>query len=387
MYTIRSLNKIAPIGLDLLDPAQFTLNDNEQNPEGILLRSADMHSMELPDNLLAVSRAGAGVNNIPLDACAEKGIVVFNTPGANANAVRELAVCALFLASRNITAGIKWASGLEGDDVAKQIEKGKSAFAGPEIMGKTLGVVGLGAIGVGVANAAHHLGMNVLGFDPYISVDAAWGLSRSVSRYHDFNKLLAECDYLSIHAPLNTYTKHMINSVALSLMKPGVRIINFARAELVDDDDMINALDSGRVSCYVTDFPNGRVNKHPKVVPIPHLGASTPESEDNCAVMAVQEMSNYLVFGNIKNSVNYPDVELARTTPYRLCVIHRNIPSMLSSISSMVGDAGINIDNMLNKSLKEYAYTILDVSTDIDNKLLESLMSVEGIIKVRVLKS
>ncbi|MCL1819296.1 MAG: phosphoglycerate dehydrogenase [Oscillospiraceae bacterium] len=387
MYTIRSLNKIAPIGLDLLDPAQFTLNDNEQNPEGILLRSADMHSMELPDNLLAVSRAGAGVNNIPLDACAEKGIVVFNTPGANANAVRELAVCALFLASRNITAGIKWASGLEGDDVAKQIEKGKSAFAGPEIMGKTLGVVGLGAIGVGVANAAHHLGMNVLGFDPYISVDAAWGLSRSVSRYHDFNKLLAECDYLSIHAPLNTYTKHMINSVALSLMKPGVRIINFARAELVNDDDMISALDSGRVSCYVTDFPNGRVNKHPKVVPIPHLGASTPESEDNCAVMAVQEMSNYLVFGNIKNSVNYPDVELARTTPYRLCVIHRNIPSMLSSISSMVGDAGINIDNMLNKSLKEYAYTILDVSTEIDNKLLESLMSVEGIIKVRVLKS
>lgn len=386
MYTIKCVNKIAPIGLDVLDPSQFSLNDKDANPNGILVRSASMHDTEMPESLLAIARAGAGVNNIPVDACAEKGIVVFNTPGANANAVRELAVCALFLASRDIVGGIEWARKLEGDDVAAQVEKGKSAFVGPEILGKTLGVIGLGAIGVGVANAAHHLGMKVLGFDPYISVDAAWGLSRNVNRYHDLNKLLAECDYISLHVPLNTYTKHTINSVSLSLVKPGVRIINFARAELVNDEDIVNALESGRVARYVTDFPTSRIHTRADVVPIPHLGASTPESEDNCAVMAAQELSDYLMFGNIKNSVNYPDVELPRTAGERLCVAHKNIPQIISKISTMFGEAGINIENMVNKSKKDYAYTMLDTTSVISEKLVEDLSAIDGIIKVRVLR-
>jgi D-3-phosphoglycerate dehydrogenase len=386
MYTIKCVNKIAHIGLDILDPKHFILNDNDPNPAGILLRSASMHDMELPDSLLAVARAGAGVNNIPLDKCAEKGVVVFNTPGANANAVRELAVCALFLASRDIIGGVKWARELEGGDVAAQVEKGKTAFVGPEILGKTLGVVGLGAIGVGVANAAHHLGMKVLGFDPYISVDAAWGLSRNVSRYHDLNKLLAECDYISLHVPLNDFTKHMINSVSLSLVKDGVRILNFSRAELVNDDDIVTALESGHVARYVTDFPTPRINKHKGVVPIPHLGASTPESEDNCAVMAAQEISDYLLFGNIKNSVNYPDVEMAKGEGIRLCAAHKNIPQMLQRISTFMGEANINIDNMLNKSKGDYAYTMLDTTSDISDKLVDSLMAVEGIIKVRIIR-
>lgn len=386
MYTIKCVNKIAPIGLDVLDATQFALNDKDENPAGILVRSASMHDTEMPDSLLAIARAGAGVNNIPVEACAEKGIVVFNTPGANANAVRELAVCALFLASRDIVGGIEWARKLEGDDVAAQVEKGKSAFVGPEILGKTLGVVGLGAIGVGVANAAHHLGMKVLGFDPYISVDAAWGLSRNVNRFHDLNKLLAECDYISLHVPLNTYTKHMINSVSLSLVKQGVRIINFARAELVNDDDIISALESGCVARYVTDFPTARVHKNPKVVPIPHLGASTPESEDNCAVMAAQQISDYLLFGNIKNSVNYPDVEQPRAAGERLCVAHKNIPQIISKISTLFGEAGINIENMVNKSKKDYAYTMLDTTAVISDKLVEDLSATDGIIKVRVLR-
>jgi len=386
MYTIRCVNKIAPIGLDIFDPKQFEMNNDDANPAGIMVRSAKLHDMELPGSLLAIARAGAGTNNIPLDKCAEKGIVVFNTPGANANAVRELAVCALFLSSRDIDGGIRWARDLEGDDVAAQVEKGKTAFVGPEILGKTLGVVGLGAIGVGVANAAHHLGMKVLGFDPYISVDAAWGLSRNVSRYHDLNKLLAECDYISLNLPLNTYTKHMINSVTLSLVKPGVRILNFARAELVNDDDIVTALESGSVARYVTDFPTPRINKHPKVVPIPHLGASTPESEDNCAVMAAHELSDYLMFGNIKNSVNYPDVEMSKGDGIRLCVAHKNVPQMLQRISTFMGETNINIDNMVNKSKNDYAYTMLDTTSEISDKLIESLMAVEGIIKVRVLR-
>jgi D-3-phosphoglycerate dehydrogenase len=380
------MNKIAEIGLKRLDSAQFAISDSEPSPTGMLVRSANMNDMELPESLLAIARAGAGVNNIPVAACADKGIVVFNTPGANANAVRELAVCALFLSSRDIVEGIEWARKLEGD-VPALVEKGKSQFAGPEIMGKNLGVVGLGAIGVGVANAGHHLGMNVIGYDPYISVDAAWGLSRSVKNCHDLKQMLAECDYISLHVPLNVKTRGMFNAEMFSLLKDGVRILNFARAELINDADLLSALDSGKVAKYVTDFPNAAVLVHKNVLPIPHLGASTPESEDNCAVMAVDELRDYLLNGNIKNSVNFPDVSLPPCGDcVRLCVIHKNIPNMIATITAFFGEQGINIEDMVNKSKGEYQYTMLNVSS-IGDGIAEKLLAVDGIIKVRVLKN
>ena len=386
MYKIRLMNKIAQVGLERLEPARFSVSDNDSDPSGILVRSENMNGMELPENLLAIARAGAGVNNIPVAACADKGIVVFNTPGANANAVRELAVCALFLSSRDIISGVDWVRKLEGD-VPALVEKGKSQFTGPEILDKKLGVVGLGAIGVGVANAGHHLGMEVIGYDPYISVDAAWMLSRSVKNSRDLRQLIAECDYISLHVPLNARTRGMFNAETFAQMKDGVRILNFARAELVDDADLLSALDSGKVAKYVTDFPNGKLLTHKSVLPIPHLGASTPESEDNCAVMAVNELKDYLLYGNIKNSVNFPDVSLPPFGGYtRLCVIHKNIPNILSAISTIIGENGINIEDMVNKSKNEYAYTMLNANADIDGSIAEKLSDADGIIKVRVLK-
>ncbi|MDR2670956.1 MAG: 3-phosphoglycerate dehydrogenase, partial [Oscillospiraceae bacterium] len=316
------------------------------------------------------------------------GIVVFNTPGANANGVKELALCALFLSARDIAGGIAWAAGLkgEGDAVPALIEKGKSAFAGPELMGKTLGVVGLGAIGVMVANAARTLGMEVLGFDPYLSVDSAWGLSRGVQRAHGLKQIYAESDYISLHVPLGPETRGMINAEVLALCKPGLRVINLARGDLVRTDDLLAALSDGRVARYVTDFPTAAMLGHEKIVAIPHLGASTPESEDNCAVMAAKELSDFLLLGHIRNSVNYPNISLeAGTGCARLCVAHRNIPMMVGALSSTLAEAGINIENMVNRSHKDYAYTLLDVNTMPGDDLLRSLSAVNGILRIRLI--
>ena len=388
MYNILKLNKIAKIGLDKLNPDIFSHSDDVGDPDGVLVRSASLHEFPLDGNLKAIARAGAGVNNIPVDRCAEAGIVVFNTPGANAGGVKELALCALFLASRDIANGIAWAKTLSGrgDEVPKLVEKGKSQFAGSEIVGKTLGVIGLGAIGIMVANAARELGMNVMGFDPFISVDAAWGLSRSVYHATNLKQIYAECDYISLHLPLNTDTRDTINAEVLAQCKPGVRIINLARGELVNNTDMLAALDAGQAASYVTDFPSDAVLSHPKVVPIPHLGASTAESEDNCAVMACDELSDYLRFGHIKNSVNFPDITLDfGSGGARLCVAHRNIPNMVSAVTSMLADAGINIDNMVNKSKKDYAYSLLDITAAPDEAVLNCLRDRDGILFVRVI--
>ncbi|MDR1736445.1 MAG: phosphoglycerate dehydrogenase [Oscillospiraceae bacterium] len=385
MYTVKTLNKIAAVGLLKLPGEHFRIDGEATNPDAIILRSASMHEMELPSSLLCVGRAGAGVNNIPVDKCSDKAIVVFNTPGANANAVRELTLCGLFLASRDIIGGVEWAKTLTGDDVAKQVEKGKGQFVGPEIQGKTLGVIGLGAIGVGVANAAHHIGMDVLGFDPYISVDSAWVLSRNVRRAKDIRQIFAESDYLTLHVPASESTKKDLADM-LGNVRPGVRILNFARGELLNTDELLRALDDGTVARYITDFPDERLARHPKVVPIPHLGASTPESEDNCAVMACDEVREYLMYGTIRNAVNMPDTSLPYLPGYRLCVAHRNIPNMLSTASAVLGDAGLNIESMLSKSKKDYAYTLMDISDLPKKAIIQNLESRDGILRVRVLK-
>lgn len=382
---IQTLNKIAKIGLDGFD-GKYEICDTCDTPDGILVRSASLHDMELPTSLLAVARAGAGVNNIPLDVCAEKGVVVFNTPGANANAVKELAIAALLLASRDIVSGVNWAMGLTGDDVAKQVEKGKSQFVGPEIMGKKLGIIGLGAIGVLVANAAQHLGMTVLGYDPYISLQSAWNLNHHVVKAADINDIFTQCDYICLHAPLTAETKHCINKDSIALMKDGVRVLNLSRADLVNDEDMAAALESGKVAKYVTDFPNANTLKMKNAVPIPHLGASTPESEDNCAVMAVKELREYLEFGNITNSVNYPAVSTPFASALRICICHRNIPNMLSALSAIVSAEGVNIENLLNKSKGDYAYTIIDCNTDVDDHVIEKLNAVDGVLRVRCIR-
>ena len=382
---IQTLNKIAKIGLDGFDQ-KYEISDTCDAPDGILVRSASLHEMELPASLLAVARAGAGVNNIPLDTCAEKGVVVFNTPGANANAVKELAIAALFLASRDIIGGIEWAKGLTGDDVAKQVEKGKSQFIGPEILGKKLGVIGLGAIGVQVANAAQHLGMKVLGYDPYISLQSAWNLSHHVVKAADINEIYANCDYICLHAPLTAETKHSINKDTIATMKDGVRILNLSRADLVNDEDMAAALESGKVAKYVTDFPNEKTLAMKNAIPIPHLGASTPESEDNCAVMAVKELRDYLEHGNITHSVNYPDVASPFNSALRICICHRNIPNMLSALSAIVSAVGVNIENLLNKSKGDYAYTMIDCNEDIGDRVVDALTAVDGVLRVRCIR-
>jgi len=387
MYEVLTLNKIAKCGLDMLDTDVFTVTDNTDNPDAVILRSFSMHEMELPKSLKAVARAGAGVNNIPIDKCSERGIVVFNTPGANANAVAELAVAGLLLASRKVTDAVDWAKTLKGEgaNVEKLVEKGKSAFAGPEIKGKTLGVVGLGAIGVMVANLAASMGMKVLGYDPYISVDAAWGLSRSVKKSNDLKMMVSQCDYITMHLPLLDSTRGMVNEELLDIMHDGVRILNFARGALVDNAAMKKALETGKVACYVTDFPSEETLDMPNTVNIPHLGASTPESEDNCAVMAAKELSDFMLYGNIKNSVNYPNCEMAMETKYRVTIAHQNIPNMLTTFSALFSDANINIANMMNKSKKDNAYTILDVD-EIPDALEHKLEEVEGVHKVRVIR-
>ncbi|MCX7615004.1 MAG: phosphoglycerate dehydrogenase [Clostridiales bacterium] len=388
MYKIKLYNKISSIGTDLLDQNNYQWGEEIENPDGILVRSADLKKVEIPKSVRCIGRAGAGVNNIPVDECSEHGIVVFNTPGANANAVKELVICALLLSSRRIYDGISWTNSLkEADgDIASIVEKGKSQFTGPEIDGKVLGVIGLGAIGVMVANAAASLGMEVYGYDPYISIDAAWGLSKNVHRATNLKLLLQNCDYITLHVPLNDETRGMINSDLLEAAKPDIRILNFSRGELVNIPDLLPRLESGHVSCYVTDFPSKELLGQKNVLLIPHLGASTPESEENCAAMAATELINYLQFGNIRNSVNFPNAELAREGKYRLCVIHRNIPNMLSQISTFFANRGINIENMLNRSKKEYAYTIVDTNSEPDDKLISDLKEANGFLFVRVLK-
>lgn len=386
MYRIKCLNKISAVGTSRLGSG-YVCGEDVENPDAILVRSASMHEMELPKSLLAVARAGAGVNNIPLDTCSEHGIAVFNTPGANANAVKELVLAALLLSSRRIVPGIEWAKTLkgQGDDVAKLVEKGKGQFAGPEISGKTLGVIGLGAIGILVANAAHALGMEVYGYDPYLSVDAAWGLSRAIHHARTLDEVYAASDYITIHVPLVPDTKGMIGAEAVSKMKDGVRILNFARGGLVVTQDVLAALESGKVACYATDFPDESLLGKEGVIAVPHLGASTPESEDNCARMAVSELTEYLESGNIRNSVNLPSVSMPRNGFTRICMIHRNIPNTISKLSGILAGAGINIENMESKSRKEYAYTILDVTGDVKASTSENLEKLPEIVRARVI--
>ncbi len=386
MYQIKTLNKISKNGLDRFN-TNYNCADEIDAPDAILVRSASMHEMEMPESLLAIARAGAGVNNIPCDKCAEQGIVVFNTPGANANAVKELVLAGLLMCSRKVLPAIEWAKTLKGNgaEVGKMVEKGKGAFAGPEIMGKKLGVIGLGAIGILVANAASALGMEVYGYDPYLSVDAAWKLSRSIKHAADMNEIFTECDYITVHVPLTPDTKGFINNDSIATMKDGVRILNFARGDLVDSNAIIDALANGKVAAYVTDFPSDEVIGVDGVIAIPHLGASTPESEENCAVMAADEIREYLENGNIINSVNMPNVVVPRSTAVRVCIIHNNIPNMIAQISAAVSACNINIEKLNNQSRKDYAYTILDVEA-IDDAAIESIKAIDGVIRVRVIK-
>ncbi|MDD3227731.1 MAG: 3-phosphoglycerate dehydrogenase family protein [Oscillospiraceae bacterium] len=385
MYKIQYLNKISPAGTACFGD-NYETGENVQTPDAIMVRSASMHERELPETLLAIARAGAGVNNIPLDKCSEKGIVVFNTPGANANAVKELVLCALFLTSRKIIPGIEWCKKLTGADVAKQIEKGKSQFVGPEIFGKKLGVIGLGAIGVLVANAAKSLGMEVYGYDPFLSVDSAWGLSRSVKHARSLDDIWENCDYITIHVPQTPDTKEMINAEAMDKMKQGVRVLNFARGGLVNSDDMMQALHSGKISAYATDFPAPEMIGAENVIAVPHLGASTPESEDNCARMAANELKDYLENGNIRHSVNMPAVSMPRAGSGRICLLHRNVPNTISKAAGKVAGMGINIENMQSKSRKEYAYTILDVTGVVTQQAVDELCSLEEVIRARVIR-
>ncbi len=387
MFKVQTLNKISPKGLDLLPREKYEYASEILNPDAVLVRSYKMLDMELPENLKAIARAGAGVNNIPVDKCSECGIIVFNTPGANANGVKELVLMGLFISSRRIFQGINWARTLtgKGQEVTKLIEKGKSDFAGPEIRGKKFGVVGLGAIGVMVANDAEALGMDVCGYDPYMSVEAAWGLSRTVKKSVSLDSLIAESDYISLHVPLNDNTKGMINKEKFAVMKKGVRILNFARGELVNNEDLKEAITDGIVETYVTDFPTDDLLSLDNVIPLPHLGASTPESEENCAVMAVNQLRNFLENGNIKNSVNFPDCTLAPAGTNRILVANRNVPNMIGQITPILAQGKINIADMLNKSKGDYAYNIIDIDSPIDNTLIKKLRAVDGVTMVRVI--
>ena len=386
MYNVKLLNKIAKIGTDNLDPAVYTIGENVEAPDAIMVRSAVMHDMEFNPELLCIARAGAGVNNIPVDRCAKEGIVVFNTPGANANGVKELAICALFLAARKITAGIDWAKTLVGNpDAAKAVEKGKSAFGGTEIKGKTLGVIGLGAIGGMVANTAIDLGMTVYGCDPYLSVKAAWALNSHVNMAATFEDIYKKADYITLHVPATPQTKNMINAETIAMMKDGVKIINLARADLVNAADMKAALESGKVSAYVTDFPTPDTIGVDGIIAIPHLGASTEESEDNCAVMAAKELDEYLRSGNITNSVNFPNVVVPYTGLARVCIFHDNIPEMIAKISGVFAELKINIESLNDQAKGENAYTIIDVNGEIPDAVLDKLIAIDGVNRVRVI--
>jgi len=387
MFRIKTLNKISPAGLSVLEKGRFAVSDDMGDEDGILVRSADMQSYSFPPSLRAIARAGAGTNNIPIARCSEAGIVVFNTPGANANAVKELAVCALLLSSRKIVEGSVWTrtqAGM-GADVEAAVEKGKSQFVGPELMGKALGVVGLGAVGVQVANIAVKLGMKVYGYDPFLSVEAALALSHMVQRAMDLETIYKNCDYITLHTPLTPETRGMICTGAIQMMKGGVRILNLARGGLVNDDDMLLALESGKVAAYVTDFPNNKILQGKNVVPIPHLGASSPESEENCAVMAAQQLREYLENGNIKNSVNLPTLEQEWSGIARLCIIHRNIPGAIAAITSVLSKDNVNVENMTNKSKGDYAYTVVDINTKVKDTVVDEIRALDGVLRVRFL--
>lgn len=387
MRNIHCLNPVSKLGTELFTD-EYQMTDHAEEAEGILVRSASMHEMEFSPNLLAVARAGAGVNNIPLDECASRGIVVFNTPGANANGVKELVIAGMLLASRDVAGGMNWClENAANENIAKDMEKAKKAFAGREIRGKKLGVVGLGAIGAEVANAAAALGMEVLGYDPFISVNAAWMLSRDVRHITDLDTIYGECDYITVHVPLLDSTRGMINKESMGKMKDGVVILNFARDLLVNDNDMKEALASGKVKRYVTDFPNPAVMKMDHVIATPHLGASTAESEDNCAVMAVKELMDYLENGNIRHSVNYPECDMGVCTSVnRVALLHMNIPNMIGQISAILAATDMNIANMMNKSRDRYAYTLIDLETEVDKITLEKLEGIKGMMRVRVIK-
>jgi D-3-phosphoglycerate dehydrogenase len=385
MYRIRTMNKISPLGIELFPRDQYEIASEIPNPDAILVRSADLHNVEIPGSVLAIARAGAGVNNIPIPQCTDRGVVVFNTPGGNANAVKELALASMLIASRDIVGGINWAASIadKADQVPDLVEKEKSKFEGPELKNKTLGVVGLGAIGVMVANDAIAMGMDVIGYDPYISVDAAWNLSSQVSRADTLEGLLTKADYISLHIPLSDATKGLLNAEKFRFMKKGVRIINLARGALVNEADIIAALNAEKLAAYVTDFPSAELLACKRAICVPHLGASTPEAEDNCAIMAVKQLMDFLENGGVRNSVNYPRCRLDMRAPYRLLVSNRNIPNMVGQITTILAAASINITDLINHHRDEFAYNIIDTEHKIPEAVLEQLKQVEGIIRVR----
>lgn len=387
MYNIKILNRISKKGLETLERRSYCISEDMDNPDAIIIRSCSMHEMELPASLKAIARAGAGVNNIPIDKCSERGIVVFNTPGANANAVKELTITALLMSSRKIVQSILWGKSLSGnsEEIKAKIEEGKGKFTGPEIKGKKLGVIGLGTIGVMVANAARSLGMEVDGYDPYISVDSAWGLSRSVKKAPNLEELLGSSDYITLHVPLTESTRNMINAKIFKRMKKGVRLINFSRGELVETSDLKKAINEGIVEVYATDFPNAELMKMDKVIAFPHIGASTPESEENCAMMASNQLRYFLERGAIRNSVNFPNCDLGSSFNHRITMAHYNIPNMVGQITTKVAREGINISNMINKSKDKLAYTIIDTDTDLSEGLVERLRGIGSMLRIRVL--
>ena len=390
MFRIQTMNKISSLGLELFPRDRYEVASEIPNPHAILVRSADLHSVQLPNSLLAIARAGAGVNNIPIQAYSNQGIVVFNTPGGNANAVKELTLAAMLLASRNILGGWVWGTSIanRADEVPELVEKEKSRFEGPELREKTLGVVGLGAIGVMVANSALALGMRVIGYDPFISVDAAWNLSQSVERADTLEGLLAKADYVTIHTPLNDTTRGLLDAEKFRIMKKGARLVNLSRGGLVNEADIIDALKSGKLSVYVTDFPTAELLscQCPGVICIPHLGASTPEAEDNCAIMAVKQLMNYLEYGTVKNSVNFPHCKLEFRSPHRLLVANRNIPNMVGQITTILAEASINITDLINHHQNDYAYNIIDTEQPVPQGQLEKLIDIDGVVKVRALE-
>ncbi|MBR1658968.1 MAG: phosphoglycerate dehydrogenase [Oscillospiraceae bacterium] len=384
MYEIKTMNKIAQQGLDILAENGLVLNVDSANPDGLLIRSAKLHDETFGDRLLAIARAGAGVDNVPVSRCTEEGIVVFNSAGANAEAVKELTLCGLLLASRDVIGGIEWAKSLTGEaDFSAAVEKGKNNFVGPELMGKTLGVVGLGAIGYRVANAAVALGMKVWGYDPYLSVDAAWRLRSEIKHAPDLETLYRECDYITLHMAATNETKGLVNAAAIAKMKPGVRIVNFARGALVNEGDILSALSVGKLACYVTDFGSAKLAAAPGVVVLPHLGASTPESEEKSAVIAAQELADYLLNGNLKNAVNMPNVSLDRSGVCRLSIIHKNVPKVLNSFLDLIGKKNINVENMVNKSKGEIGYTIIDVSEHVGDDVVSQIQNMDVVLRVR----
>ena len=387
MFNIKTINNISPMGLDKLKKYGCNVSADVENPDGIIVRSADMHEYVPNENLLGIARAGAGYNNIPVDKFAEMGIVVFNSPGANAEAVKEQTVCSLVMASRDVLGSIEWVRSIadRGDEIPELVEKGKSNFAGPELMDKTIGVLGLGATGAMVANACRSLDMNVLGYDPFMSVDAAWRLSRKVERADNIEDIYRNCDYISINLPYNENTRHMLDEKAFSMMRDGVRIINESRAEVVDDDAMLRALESGKVAKYVTDFPNEKILKGKNVIALPHLGACTPESEDRCALMAAKQLYDYLENGNITNSVNFPSARLERMGVCRLCVIHHNVPGMINRILDLITEKNINVEHMINKPRGQYAYTMIDLGDEIYESTADIIRNMPDVLRVRIL--